>query len=368
MGMSKAMNFCNSFIEKRGVFCLLIYFIINMSESVNEPIIVSASRTKDMVHRSPDVLARLLLGKSECRWGPYAPFGLIKPNEVHTIVLWTKNPDNILDHKELNEALWCLKRDFRVQIALQVTATGFGSSFIEPGIPHWKTVVDSVMRIFQSGLIRPEAAVFRFDPFLQVKTPAGNRISNFTSEIFKSIAAQFKESGIKRVTTSRADAIHYPKVAERCSDLGLQWEHIDDERATSFCRDLDRICQSMSINFSICCEPNASDLLKWGCIDGRFLNDAKGSSFPETTTIMHNVVGKQRPTCRCTYSRDIGYSTGSKTCYSGGFGCLYCYSQGSAQFPDKAKISTEIAEFDRDPEEYLQSRDLHPALFHPESI
>ncbi|MBU0519652.1 DUF1848 domain-containing protein [bacterium] len=329
---------------------------------MDTPLIISASRTKDMVHRSPGLLAKLLLGEADCRWGPYAPFGRIDPAAIHSIVLWTKDPHALISHPDLNQTLWLLKKRFNVQIALQITATGFGGSFIEPGIPRWESVVETVQRIFQSGLIQPQATVYRFDPFLKIHTPGGRCISNINFPIFETLSRAFINLGIKRVTTSRADAVRYPMVAQRLAGFNLTLDDFEEQEAFRFCQMVDADCQHKEADFSICCEPQHPTLLKWGCIDGRWLNQTKGSAFPRATEILHNKIGRQRPACRCTYSRDIGYSTGSKTCFSGGFGCLYCYSQGSANPPHLEKIIAEIADFDRHPQDYLKAKGLHPSL------
>lgn len=335
-----------------------------MDTSIERSFIVSVSRTKDMVHRSPDLLAGILSGQKECRWGPYGPFDVISPEQIHTIVLWTKNPGNILQHDCLKETLIRLKQDYGVQLSLQLTVTGFGGSFIELGMPNTREVLASVHNLLNSGLIDPETVVYRYDPFLSIRTPGGNIISNVNLQLFSRITRWMIEHGIRRVVTSRADVVRYPKVLSRLLPFGLQWLAIKDGEAVKFCKQMAEYVHSRGADFSVCCEPQAGELaIKWGCIDSRWLNRIKGDQTKPATEKLHNEIGKQRPACRCTYSRDIGYSAGSVTCYSGGFGCLYCYSQGSANLPNIQKIKSEIAEFDCDPRRYLSSRDLPVELF-----
>ncbi|TKJ38403.1 hypothetical protein CEE37_12855 [candidate division LCP-89 bacterium B3_LCP] len=328
-----------------------------------QPLIISASRTKDMVHRSPDTLAEILTGIKQCRWGPHGPFAQIRPDLIHTIVLWTKAPENLLKHQKLHESLRILHEEYRIQVSLQITATGFGGSFLEPGIPAWEGVCNTVRELFDEGWINPKAVIYRFDPFLLLKTPSGKLFGNISLDLFKDMAAAFVSLGIRRVTTSRADAVRYPKVAQRLKALGLEWIHIPDDRAVKLCEDMDAVCRKMGVDFSVCCEPPVDSLLsRWGCIDGVWLNEAKGREYPPATETLHNQIGRQRPACHCTYSRDIGYSPGSATCYSGGFGCLYCYSQGNAKPPDPEGISAEIRFFDEKSEEYLRSKNLSDKL------
>ncbi len=320
-----------------------------------EPLIISASRTKDMVHRCPDALAKILLGEAPCRWGPHGPLGRVDPGQLHSVVLWTKNPENLLTHTNLRKALFHLDARFAVLISLELTATGLGGSFIEPGIPAWQSVLENTRELLKAGGIDPRVIVYRYDPFLSVRTAGGNIISNANIEMFEKVCAGFLDLGIKRVTASRADAVHYPRVAQRMQSLGLEWIQINDAAATALCGQMAEFCRSRGADFSICCDPPISGLMQnWGCIDARWLNQIKGESSPSATEILHNKIGKQRPTCQCTYSRDIGYSPGSLTCYSGGFGCLYCYSQGNASPPDPVGLQREVAQFDEDPEAYLR--------------
>ncbi len=333
-----------------------------MGSMDNEPLIISASRTKDMVHRSPDLLAEVLSGKAPCRWGPHGPLGEVDPKQVHTVVLWTKNPHNLLHHENLRETLKELHRKYHIQVSLQVTATGLGGSFVEPEIPHWQAVYADLKQILSEGWINPKAVVYRYDPFLAFRTPAGNVISNISSHLFAQLCTEFTALGIPRVTTSRADSDHYPRAAQRVQSLGLEWLQISDIRAETFCREMAECCRARSIAFSICCNPAIlSQMRNWGCIDSRLLNRLK-DDFTPATEKLHNEIGKQRPTCQCTYSRDIGYSPGSATCYSGGFGCLYCYSQGNARLPDFEGVKNEIEAFDADPAKYLKSKDLPSEL------
>lgn len=324
-----------------------------------DSLVISASRTKDMVHRSPALLADILLGKAPCRWGPHGPFGSVDPSKIHTVVLWTKDPHNLLHHPGLRESLLHLIKRHHVQVSLQITATGLGGSFIEPGIPRWEEVVSDLSNLLSEGWTSPAAVVYRYDPFLTVRRLEGQTLSNANMAVFERICSKFVHLGIPRVTTSRADVIHYARVAQRIRSLGLEWVFIEDDVAFRLCQQMDSFCRSGGAEFSICCDPHIEPLLnRWGCIDARWLNSIKGGQFPGTTEILHNQIGKQRPDCKCTYSRDIGYSPGSATCYSGGYGCLYCYSQGNAGVPEIKGIIAEMREFDRNPEGYLSSRDL----------
>jgi hypothetical protein len=300
-----------------------------------------------MVQRCPDLLADILLGKAPCRWGPHGPIGQVDPASLNTVVLWTKNPRNILSHHRMKHTLLELRDKHGVQISIEMTATGMGGTFIEPGIVPWQEVRATLKRLLAEGWIKPEAVLYRYDPFLTVRTPGGKLFGNADIGLFREVCGAFLDLGIRRAATSRADAVNYPRVVERMNRLGLDWIFIEDEAAVDLCLAMADFCLSRGAEFSVCCNPQIPGLSNsFGCIDAKWLNLTKGKSSPPATEILHNRIGQQRPACRCTYSRDIGYSPGSAGCYSGGFGCLYCYAQGNALPPDEEKIQKQIQRFD----------------------
>ncbi len=327
------------------------------------PLVLSASRTRDMVHRTPGLLAEVLSGKRRCRWGPYAPEGVVDPGVLHSVVLWTKAPGNLLAHESLRSVLERLALDHRVNVALQLTVTGLGGSFVEPGIPRWQEVADTTARLLETSWLDPRAITLRFDPFLLLETPCGHRFGNLDPAVFRTVLEPFLRLGIARVVTSRADAVRYPRVLDRVAAVGLRWVAVGERAAESFCRDMDTWCLEQGATFSVCCEPPVPGLSdRWGCIDAGHLNPLVPGR-AGATSWSHNRLGKQRPACRCSYSKDIGYTTGAARCFSGGFGCLYCYAQGRARAPGVSKLRAEVLEFDRDPVSFLADRGQHPGLW-----
>ncbi|RJP75538.1 MAG: DUF1848 family protein [Candidatus Zixiibacteriota bacterium] len=378
-----------------------------MKLSEDTPLVLSASRTKDMVRRSPEALAKILLGKAPCNWGPHGPSGRVDPAGLHAVVLWTKDPRNLLRHEALRSALAELRERYGVLLSLEVTATGLGGSFVEPGLPPWREAAGAVRETIAAGLTVPEAVIYRYDPFLALRTPGGRVVTNARMEVFAPVCSAFLDLGVKRVVASRGDAVRYPRVADRVRGLGLEWIALADEAALELGREMAAFCRAREADFHFCCDPPDPGLsTNWGCIDGKWLNEIKRSlsgtrmdsmsppkitpgspgtrmnsmsppkitpgspgtrmnsgallqpQVAEATEVLHNRIGKQRPACRCTYSRDAGYSPGSAGCYSGGFGCLYCYAQGKASPPHPERIREEIAAYDRDPAGYAKERGL----------
>jgi hypothetical protein len=75
--------------------------------------IVSASRRVDLVAFYPDYMAEKIEE--------------IGTENVHTLIIWTKNPSNMLFHSQLNRLLERLD-----QIYVLLTVTGLGGTPLEP--------------------------------------------------------------------------------------------------------------------------------------------------------------------------------------------------------------------------------------------
>ena len=77
-----------------------------------------------MVACFPDELVRLLNEKSP-------------PETTHTLVLWTKNPTNLIEHEKLREC--CV----RYPLYVHFTITGIGDTHLEPNVPPWEAMASA---------------------------------------------------------------------------------------------------------------------------------------------------------------------------------------------------------------------------------
>jgi hypothetical protein len=318
-----------------------------------EKAVISASRTRDVVRTAPGVLADILEGNRDCLLRRGGSRTRISLNNIHTVVLWTKNPFNLLRNEKLYTTLNKFTNKYEGLIYLHLTVTGFGSTFIEYGIPDYRDIAEFLVECFNTKLLFPESICIRYDPFGEIGVAEDIILSNMQTSVFEDIVNKFSSIGIKSFITSRMDAVRYPFVQERIDDLGLQIYYPSDEDAIAFITQLDNICKSRQVEFKVCCDPNIRELRhRRGCVDGRIFNQLKKKyhvANPYTcTTLLHNeVTGGQRGTCRCTYSQDIGYSKGISKCYSTGFGCIYCYSQHGINKDLARNIRSEIEGFEK---------------------
>ena len=111
-----------------------------------------------MVATDPSGLARVLTEK--------AP-----PEDTHTVVLWTKNPTNMLHNADLFSKL----KEYD-QLYLHLSITGLGT-FLEPHVPAANDILANLADYidFIGG---PERIYIRFDPIVHFRLQDGATICN----------------------------------------------------------------------------------------------------------------------------------------------------------------------------------------------
>jgi len=251
--------------------------------------VISASRRTDLVAHYPDLLA-----------GRIAEAG---PGAVHTLVVWTKDPANLLRHAPLRRMLADLD-----QIYLHWTITGLGGTFLEPRIRPPADQIALLPEII--GLLgSPRRIAWRYDPLITASR-AGETLSNVDVGRFGALAEAFGRQGVARVHTSFVSL--YAKVRRRAGRAGVEIvEHPAGERAEHL-RLLRGEASRQGLEVITCCEEGQP---RGACIDGALLASLHPAGEPCSTRRARG----QRPLCGCTESLDIGAYL---RCPSG---CLYCY-------------------------------------------
>ncbi len=252
--------------------------------------VISASRRVDLVGGYPDLFAALLDEK--------AP-----PDSVHTLVIWTKSPWNLLHHPVLSRKVKNYESLF-----LHLTATGMGGSLLERNIP----VPDEVMGLLPE-LVRlvggPERIRFRFDPIVHLRMPDGSLYSNLG--MFDQIVRRAAGFGVKDVTISWMS--EYRKVLAHLKAKGIVPETPSEEVKRKELAVLLDTAKKYGLRLHGCCEPIME---RSRCIDGSFLSALHPRGIPCSTRKAKG----QRELCGCTESYDIG---AYRLCPHG---CLYCYA------------------------------------------
>jgi hypothetical protein len=255
-------------------------------------LVVSASRRSDLVACYPERLTEELVR--------------IGPENIHTLVIWTKNPASLLANRSLSELLNKLD-----QIYLNLTVTGLGGSFLEPKVPTPGEVfqwMPDIIKLIGS----PKRVSLRYDPLIEVADRQGNHFSNITHEIFMPILRESARLGIPIIRTSYATA--YRKVLTRFKRLGLKFIEHPLEEVIYFIREIMMVEASrLGIEVRTCVVPHLTE--SGGCVDGNLLRELH--PYKEHCSIARDQ--SQREWCHCTKSQDIG---NWDSCANG---CLYCY-------------------------------------------
>lgn len=248
--------------------------------------VLSASRRTDLVASYPDRFVEVLKQ--------------YPPGEIHSIVIWTKNAVNLIQHSKLKAAL--LEYD---QLFVHFSITGMGGSLLEPGIPETEeslSLLPELVRIVGC----PERISIRFDPVVNLWIE-GKRYSNI--ERFPQIAEAAAENSIRRITTSwMAD---YKKVIRRLEKHNIAIAEYNREKQIEY---LQNECAQRGLELHGCC---VEGLPVSRCIDGYLLQALHPNN--ERCSLARD--SSQRPLCGCTKSKDVGWY--SQSCIGG---CLYCYA------------------------------------------
>jgi DNA repair photolyase len=267
------------------------YFIPKMIIGAHFKKIVSASCRVDLVAFYPDYMVEKLEE--------------IGTENVHTLVIWTKNPRNMMVHSKLNRVLEKLD-----QIYVLLTVTGLGGSPLEPRAPSADQVFQHLPAIIDF-IGSPRRLAIRYDPLIDVLYQGNDRLSNLDINRFSDILSRVHSLGVERVIISYVTL--YRKVIKRLKANNFEILEHPLEEITGFIQN-QMIPQAakLGMKLSTCVLPN---LTQKGCIDANTLIGMHPLGIPCSQAKDKT----QRGECHCTKSLDIGQWF---SCYHG---CLYCY-------------------------------------------
>lgn len=252
--------------------------------------VISASRRTELVAHYPDYLARRLRD--------------LGAGNVHTVVVWTKDPTNLLARDELSEVLSQVG-----QVFVHWTITGLGGTFLEPNVPppeHQFALLDRLLDYVGD----PRRIHWRFDPLVSA-SQGGRRASNVDLDLFRSLAEPMARAGVPVVHTSFVTI--YRKVARRLGKRGIEFEDFGDDARRDLIGQLVAAAAEMGLDLATCCEPGFPVRR---CIDGELLSRLHPREEPCRTDRARG----QRELCGCTASLDVGRYLRCPN------GCLYCYA------------------------------------------
>ena len=274
--------------------------------------VISASRRTDLVAFFPELLSEMIRQEQVRVLGPsgFSYSVDLSPNHVHTIVLWSKNFQNLLLNRfHLADIL--KKYD---QLYLHFTVTGLGGTFIEKGVPPPEDALGQLEGLLEI-LGRPERMSVRFDPVLFWKS--GERTES-NLDFFKKLAPRIASLGITSVRFSFAQ--WYNKAKRRADRMGFFYVDPSEEDKRAYATDLAEIASSWNLRLYSCSQRfliEVPGIQESSCIDGRQLQDLH----PRKEEVSWKKDRTQRLECGCTESSEIG-SYAQHCPHS----CLYCYA------------------------------------------
>lgn len=252
--------------------------------------VVSASRRTELLAHYPDRLAERVRQ--------------LGPRNIHTVVIWTKDPTNLLVHREVRAALAEVG-----QVFVHWTITGLGGTFLEPNVPPSEDQLQLLGSIVEY-LGDPRRCHWRYDPLISARRE-GERASNVDLERFASLAERVAEAGIPTVHVSFATM--YRKVVRRLQRERVEAEEFDRDARRAFLSEMSQVASDAGLELLTCCEPGFPINR---CIDGELLT----ALHPTGEQCRTDRARDQRKLCGCTASLDIGHYLPCPN------RCLYCYA------------------------------------------
>ncbi len=284
--------------------------------------VISASRRTDLIASFPEWLAGCLSEGRAVVHGPRAVGEVdLRPQAVHTLVLWSKNFRNLLDN---TAGLRDLVGRYD-QVFLHYTVTGWGGGPVEPGVP---APSEALARLEELVALAgdPRLVTVRFDPVVFIRDK-GRILSNLG--FFPRLAERVQAAGIKTIRVSFAQ--WYPKAARRAALRGIEFVDPPEEEKKDHARMLAAAAEGYGLELYSCAQSFLASVEGFrasSCIDGRLLGETHPAGEP--ASIAHDRT--QRPECGCTVSADIG-SYGQACPH----GCVYCYANPETKEKDLGK-------------------------------
>jgi len=266
--------------------------------------VISISRRTDIPAHYLDWLIAQIGEGEVCVANPFNPaqrrMVSLRPEEVHTLVFWSKDYRNLLDNVRQFTRFPNLFFHFTINDCAELEPR------IRPLMERLRQARELV-RMFGA-----ERLAWRFDPLVFWNGGRNNNIGSF-----ERIAEFMAGLGVHRCIFSFAQ--WYNKCVRRANKYGFNCYDPALAEKLEITEKLATTAKAFDITMqSCCCDELAcvDNVEKAHCIDGSLLSKLAG----EPCDIARDT--SQRKTCGCTKSIDIG-SYNDQPCLHG---CFYCYA------------------------------------------
>lgn len=275
------------------------------------PAVVSASRRTELVGLKPGWLVNAL-----------QRFPSRYKRGIHSVVLWTKDPRNILDNTPLRQEL------SKHNLIVNCTITGLGGTRIEPTVPKPEVLLQRLPDLV-TFLGDPRRLRWRFDPIVTLKQENDDQWSNIT--YFEELAKAMAKLGVDNCYFSFLQ-IYQNKFNKRgLKEAGINLVIPDHRHQLETLRKMRMIAEPLGISLYSCTQPNLEKIegiTPAACIDAGLLTELHPQKLPVNPN-QDKTMARLRPGCYCTQSIDIGAYLAC------GHGCVYCYAEAAVPKPDK---------------------------------
>jgi hypothetical protein len=275
------------------------------------PVVISASRRTELVGLRPKWLAEAL-----------RRFPKRYNREIHSVVLWTKDPTNIYEHKELREEL------SKHNLLVHFTLTGLGGTRIEPTVPDPEVLMRRLPALLEF-LGDTRRLRWRFDPIVTLEKEDGTHWSS--SVLFEPIAPEIAKLGIDNCYFSFCNIYKQKFEKRKLGEAGIKLVIPNLREQIEVVEKMKQVAKPLGISLYSCVQPQLEKnpgITPAKCIDADLLIELHPQHLA-TDTRPDATQQKFRPACYCTTSRDIG---GYFPC---GHGCVYCYAEAAVPITEK---------------------------------
>jgi hypothetical protein len=224
----------------------------------------------------------------------------ISAGTTRCIVLWTKNPDPLVDR--LGEL-----EDYGIPFYFLFTLTGYGPE-LERNLPDKR----GILRTFRTLAARlgPERVVWRYDPIL------------FTPEYSLSVHLRlFTELAGELAGSTRRCVMSFLTMYNKCRRNLASFELVDlpGRQKAALAGEMKSVAAERGIELASCASDElvAAGVPAGKCVDDLLISRISGQEFRGRKD------RSQRASCRCVESADIG---AYDTCVHN---CLYCYANSN---------------------------------------
>ena len=285
----------------------------------NGPIVVSASRRTDIPAFYMDWFMEQIGNWFFKVVNPYN--GSISqipaaPDDVHTIVFWSKNFGPFLRGR-FGETLQGMGYHLFFNFTLNSS-----QPLLEPEMPPLGFRLDQMDEL--SRRFDPKTIQWRFDPICFFQTGEGMIQNNLGD--FQVITNRAAQAGILRCITSFMD--DYPKIRKRINELrlgGFTFIEVSFERKLAILLEMERELSDRGISLFTCCEKELLEALpvhpritKSSCIPNELLMHLFGGEL----SLRRDPGQRTKQGCGCNISTDVG-SYRLHPCFHN---CLFCYA------------------------------------------